>query len=318
MKFINENPTQTEKTMFEKYGLYLVYKNENSYRYAPIHLEEGYVYSVSIDVENNMVEWDHDIIFDMFSETVKISEDYYDDMAIGLIHSRMKELMKVHECQEIEDSYVPVKNNNCNRPLVDESFYKALSAFKPDDIKGKSCYITENYISVYGFSNENSEGILYDARMQSVVSESEWSKHCYEYTVEKERKRESALEKQGLFDAFNSLKTYLQSHNSIRKIDCDDMSEDWQAPYKIIKKDLTYGYKLTGFEILEDAVLWEITTYERPIKQNDCIRGMDVCYLMFKNGMTIEVASKYDYKLMCDRNSLSKRDFNEYINISEI
>ena len=104
MKFINENPTQTEKTMFEKYGLYLVYKNENSYRYAPIHLKEGYVYSSSIDVENNMVEWDHDIIFDMFSETVKISEDYYDDMAIGLIHSRMKELMKIHECQEIQSN----------------------------------------------------------------------------------------------------------------------------------------------------------------------------------------------------------------------
>ena len=59
---------------------------------------------------------------------------------------------------------------------------------------------------------------------------------------------------------------YLQNHNSIRKIDCD-MSEDWQAAYKIIEKDLTYGYKLTGFKILGDAVLWEITTYERPIKK---------------------------------------------------
>lgn len=108
---------------------------------------------------------------------------------------------------------------------------------------------------------------------------------------------------------------YLQSHNSIRKIEIEcDESNDWQVTYKIIKKDLTYGYKLTGFTILEDAVLWEITTYERPIKQNDCIRYMDICYLMFKDGITVEATRRIDYKLMCDRNSLSKGDFERYSN----
>ena len=28
MKYINENPTKTEKILFEKYGLYLIYKDE--------------------------------------------------------------------------------------------------------------------------------------------------------------------------------------------------------------------------------------------------------------------------------------------------
>lgn len=170
-------------------------------------------------------------------------------------------------------------------------------------------------------NSENSKSILYDGRLQGVVDESEWTKRCYEYTVKQKRERKSALEKQGLLDAFNSLKMYLQNHNSIRKIDCD-MNEDWQAPHKIIEKDLTYGYKLTGFEILEDAVLWEITTYERPIKQNDCIRGMDICYLMFKDRITVEVTRQIDYKLMYDRNSLSEGDYetysNEYIDISDI
>ena len=32
MKYINENPTKTEKMLFEKYGLYLIYKDEDSYR----------------------------------------------------------------------------------------------------------------------------------------------------------------------------------------------------------------------------------------------------------------------------------------------
>lgn len=221
----------------------------------------------------------------------------------------------------VQNSYVPSGNYNCNRPLVDDSFYKALSAFEPDDIKGKNCHITADYISVNDFNNENSESIYYDVRMQRVVDETEWTKHCYEYTVEQKRERKRALEKQGLLDAYNSLQTYLQSHNCIRRIECD-ASKEYPAPYEIIERDLTYGYKLSGFEMLEDAILWEITTYERPIKQNDCIRGMDTCYLMFKDGKTVEVVRQIDYKLMCDRNGISEGDYetyrNQYIDISDI
>lgn len=221
----------------------------------------------------------------------------------------------------VQNSYVSSGNYNCNRPLVDDSFYKALSVFEPDDIKGKTCHITEDYISLNNFNNKNSESIIYDVRMQRIVNEAEWTKYCYDYTVEQKRERKRALEKQGLLDAYNSLEMYLQSHNSIRKIECD-VSKDWQAPYEIIEKDLTYGYKLSGFEMLEDAIVWEITTYERPIKQNDCIRGMDICYLMFKDGKTIEVVRQIDYKLMCGRNGVSEDNYetyrNQYIDISSI
>lgn len=220
-----------------------------------------------------------------------------------------------------QNDYIPSGNYNCNRPLVDDSFYKALSAFEPDDIKGKNCHITADYISLNDFNNENSESIYYDVRMKRVVDETEWTKHCYEYFVEQKRERKRALEKQGLLDAYNSLETYLQSHNCIRKVECD-ASKEYPAPYEVIGRDLSYGYKLSGFEMLEDAILWEITTYERPIKQNDCIRGMDTCYLMFKDGKTVEVVSQIDYKLMCDRNGVSEGDYetyrNQYIDISGI
>lgn len=221
----------------------------------------------------------------------------------------------------VQNSYVSSGNYNCNRPLVDDSFYKALSVFEPDDIKGKTCHITEDYISLNNFNNKNSESIIYDVRMQRIVNEAEWTKYCYDYTVEQKRERKRALEKQGLLDAYNSLEMYLQSHNSIRKIECD-VSKDWQAPYEIIEKDLTYGYKLSGFEMLEDAIVWEITTYERPIKQNDCIRGMDICYLMFKDGKTVEAVRQIDYKLMYDGNGVSEDNYetyrNQYIDISSI
>lgn len=43
---------------------------------------------------------------------------------------------------------------------------------------------------------------------------------------------------------------------------------------------------------------------------------------MFKDGITVEVTRKIDYKMMCDRNSLSEVDYetysNEYMNISDI
>jgi len=240
--------------------------------------------------------------------------------------------MMIFECEEkniliptpishiIQNNYVQSGNNNCNRPLVDESFYKALSAFEPDAIKGKSCHITEDYISVNDLHDEKTESIFYDVRMQRVVDESEWAKHCYEYTVEQKKEKKRALEKQGLLDAYNSLKLYLQSHNSLKKIYADT-SKDWQAPYEIIKVDLTYGYKLTGFEILNDVVIWEITTYERVIKENDCLRGMDCCYLMFKDGITVDAAKLIDYKLFCDRDSVTDDDYeayNKYVDISSL
>ena len=91
MKYINENPTKIEKILFERYGLYLIHKDEESYRYAPIHIKNQYVYPSSVEVENDMVEWEHYILFDIFTETVTIHGNY-DSIGITLIHDRMKEL----------------------------------------------------------------------------------------------------------------------------------------------------------------------------------------------------------------------------------
>lgn len=91
MKYSNENPTQTEKILFEQYGLYLIHKDENSYRYAPIHIKNQYAYPAAVEVPDDMVEWEHTILFDLFTETVTLSR-MYDLQGIDLIHERMKEL----------------------------------------------------------------------------------------------------------------------------------------------------------------------------------------------------------------------------------
>lgn len=61
------------------------------YKYAPVHLKDGYTYSPSIEVEDNMVEWEHAIVFDMFTETVTLNNSF-DFMYINVICDRMKEL----------------------------------------------------------------------------------------------------------------------------------------------------------------------------------------------------------------------------------
>ena len=85
-------------------------------------------------------------------------------------------------------------NYNCNRSLVNESFFKALDAFIPNDIKGKTCYIDDDYI--------HADNLFYDNRIQKVISEDEWGKNCADYTREQRKFQEEALEKQGLLEAY--------------------------------------------------------------------------------------------------------------------
>lgn len=60
-----KKPTQAEKAMFEKYGF--------------------------IEVEDNMVELEHAIVFDTLTETVTLNNSF-DFMYIDVIRDRMKEL----------------------------------------------------------------------------------------------------------------------------------------------------------------------------------------------------------------------------------
>lgn len=237
--------------------------------------------------------------------TVRLNKDF-NCLYPNLLHDTKLEIhinpsgIKTYKCSNddiqipmpihnIVQNYIPKGNYNCGRPLVDNSFFKALSAFDTADINGKTCHITKDYVSVDDFNSENSKSLIYDNRMQKVVNEKEWENCCYDYTITQEREKIRALKKQGLLDAYNSLEAYLNNCHSLRAID-GIINQDGFFQNKIIERDLTYGYKLTGFELLQDAVIWHITTYERPIKQNDCIRGMDDCYLMFKNGIITEVA----------------------------
>lgn len=205
-------------------------------------------------------------------------------------------------------------NNNCNRPLVCGAFFEALNNFEKDLLEGKSCSITEDYVSTLSSDANDPEDFIYDARMKKVVNEAQWMKECYNFTVKKKQEQKRALEKHGILDAYNSLETYLQNHHSIRQIHCD-FSKEYNSPYKIIERSLIYGYKLSGFTIFKKKVIWEITVYERAIKENDCIRGMDVCFLKYCNGVTKEAVRRTDYMLMNGKELSGIENSEDYITL---
>ena len=72
-------------------SLYLIQKTDTFYRYAPIHLKNGYQYTPELNVKDDAVEWEHTIFFDVCSETVTI-HGFYDSIGIQLILERMREL----------------------------------------------------------------------------------------------------------------------------------------------------------------------------------------------------------------------------------
>lgn len=211
-------------------------------------------------------------------------------------------------------------NNNCNRDFVDESFYNALAAFGTNKILNKFCHIDSDYVTVDILKHDTPTSVFYDNRAKRIMNEPAWEKKCWKYTVKQMKKREKALKRQGLFFAFNSLKRYLESHTTLKQIVLDENNGVFTP--KIIKKELKYGYKLDGFEKRDDVVIWRIVTYERPVKQNDVVRGIDNCYLATRGEITVEVANRIDYELINGNRDFSDDEYKtyikEYVDISNI
>lgn len=205
--------------------------------------------------------------------------------------------------RHIISNSVSTGNYNCNRPLVDDSFFEALAYIDAGKLENEYCHITKDYVSL--------NNTMYDSRIKRVLSDDEWSKICFNYTVKEKQNKKRALEKHNLLDAYNALENFLQSHDCIRKI-YQDASKDWQAPHKIIKADLKYGYKLDGFIQLKDSVIWRISAYERAIKENTYLCGRDEYLLMYKNGEIVEVVTELDYRLYKGEHNLSDDEYERY------
>lgn len=198
-------------------------------------------------------------------------------------------------------------NYNCNRPMIKDFFFDALETFEPNSLQGKDCYLGDGYLSAD--STDKSE--IYDASMNCVLEKEEWVKRCYDANLQEKKRRKDVLEKHGLLDAYTSLQTYFLEHNTIPKIKSCGIINGMFV-YKKIEVDLSYGYIISGFTISEEAVIWRVNTYERAVKENDCLRGMDECHLMYKNGKTVAVESKVNYMLLQNQDSVTDMDYEKF------
>lgn len=205
------------------------------------------------------------------------------------------------------------ENPQTSDTFADNSFYEALSVLEPGMLKGRICNIGDGYLSIYASDDDTLEDLIYDVRTQKVMRESEWERFCHGYLTKQQRKRKQALEKHGLLTAYTSLRAYLQSHDHIRQIYAE-MTNDGDIRHKLIERDLSYGYKLTGFELMEDSVIWKVTTYERSIKENDYIRAMDTCYLMFRDGVTTEAVIQLEYQWLIGEDVEDSEEYINYMN----
>ena len=70
IKCSNENPTKLEKYLFKMYGLYPIYKHDDSRTYAPIHVDHDDTYPLSVEIDEEDIEWDEKIVFAISSGVV--------------------------------------------------------------------------------------------------------------------------------------------------------------------------------------------------------------------------------------------------------
>lgn len=87
----NPEPTESEKQMYQHYGLYLVKKTDYSLKYAPVYLDHYDTYPESITTSAAFFDQSKAVTFDLMSENVLLNS-FFDVEAIELIGSRMKEL----------------------------------------------------------------------------------------------------------------------------------------------------------------------------------------------------------------------------------
>ena len=74
---------------------YPIYKHDDSRTYAPIHVDHDDTYPLSVEIDEEDIEWDEKIVFAISSGVVWLNS-FYDADTLSLIIDLMKELDEKH------------------------------------------------------------------------------------------------------------------------------------------------------------------------------------------------------------------------------
>lgn len=88
----NHNPTEAEKLMYKRHGLYLVKRTNNTYEYNIVHFQDYDNFKEILKVEEDVVDKDSKVIFNDDGTITIQNLDLLDKIGTGLINMRRNEI----------------------------------------------------------------------------------------------------------------------------------------------------------------------------------------------------------------------------------
>lgn len=89
----NHNPTEAEKLMYKRHGLYLVKRTNNTYEYNIVHFQDYDNFKEILKVEENVVDKDSKLIFNDDGTITIQNLGLLDKIGTGLINMRRNEIL---------------------------------------------------------------------------------------------------------------------------------------------------------------------------------------------------------------------------------
>lgn len=88
----NHNPTEAEKLMYKRHGVYLVKRTNNTYEYNIVHFQDYDNFKEILKVEEDVVDKDSKVIFNDDGTITIQNLDLLDKIGTGLINMRRNEI----------------------------------------------------------------------------------------------------------------------------------------------------------------------------------------------------------------------------------
>lgn len=174
-----------------------------------------------------------------------------------------------------------MENQNMSQKITEDVFFESLKEIINSDCNPSRIHVSINgeYVSIENAGDKVTNRMMYDGTAKKLMSEKEWFDTAYKYNLNKDKEIRCILQKMGILFAYNSIEQWLLTHEKIKTMSFVEKNGDLFK--EVCYRDLKYGCKLRGVIFMGDQTVWEITVFDRAIKENDIVKNMDTVHLMF-------------------------------------
>lgn len=189
--------------------------------------------------------------------------------------------------------------NHMQMPVYD-AFFRALEKASEKGMGIEEMYANSpEFCSLYSRKGGRRRSYIYDIFTDKVRREEAWSKDCAANHARLGKERLDALESHGLREAYLAAVQWLESGKTIRVLNMRDYP--CPDPYFVEERDLRFGCIISGFHREKEGVFWRITLFDRAVKEDDCLRGRDMAYLLYDGGIHEAVLKEGSFEVLEDR-----------------